>query len=133
MLSHVTVGISDIDRALGFHRPLMETLGWEEKFATRNPPGPWAGWKLPDADRPLFIATEPFDREAPADPGNGPMVAFRVCSRAEVDTAYALALELGATDAGAPGQRPQYHAAYYGAYFRDPDGNKLCVVCHEGP
>jgi predicted CXXCH cytochrome family protein len=27
--------------------------------------------------------------------------------------------------------RPQYHAAYYGAYFRDSDGNKLCVCCHD--
>jgi hypothetical protein len=34
---------------------------------------------------------------------------------------------------GAPGLRPDYHADYYGAYFRDPDGNKLCVVCHEAP
>lgn len=30
-----------------------------------------------------------------------------------------------------PGLRPHYHAHYYGAYFRDPDGNKLCVACHE--
>ncbi|WP_157810516.1 hypothetical protein [Achromobacter ruhlandii] len=29
-----------------------------------------------------------------------------------------------------PGLRPHYHADYYGAYFRDPDGNKLCVVSH---
>ena len=131
MFSHFTVGIADIDRAMAFYRPLMEALGWEEKFASRNPPGPWAGWKRPDADRPLFIVTEPFDREAPAEPGNGPMVAFRVLARAEVDAVHALALALGAADAGAPGLRPQYHAEYYGAYFRDPDGNKLCVVCHE--
>jgi len=32
---------------------------------------------------------------------------------------------------GAPGLRPEYHAHYYGAYFRDPDGNKLCVACHD--
>jgi lactoylglutathione lyase len=32
---------------------------------------------------------------------------------------------------GAPGLRPEYHAHYYGAYFRDPDGNKLCVACHQ--
>jgi hypothetical protein len=28
--------------------------------------------------------------------------------------------------------RPHYHPDYYGAYVRDPDGNKLCVCCH-GP
>jgi catechol 2,3-dioxygenase-like lactoylglutathione lyase family enzyme len=131
MLSHVTVGIGDIDRAMAFYRPLMEALGWEEKFATRNPPGPWAGWHMPGANRPLFIVTTPFNREAPANPGNGPMVAFRVMTRAEVDTGHALALDLGASDEGAPGLRPHYHRDYYGAYLRDPDGNKLCIVCHE--
>jgi lactoylglutathione lyase len=29
--------------------------------------------------------------------------------------------------------RPEYHANYYGAYFRDPEGNKLCVACHTQP
>jgi hypothetical protein len=37
----------------------------------------------------------------------------------------------GGSCEGPPGLRPQYHAHYYGAYFRDPDGNKLCVCCHE--
>ena len=44
---------------------------------------------------------------------------------------HARALELGGTCEGPPGLRPQYHAHYYGAYFRDPDGNKLCVACHQ--
>jgi lactoylglutathione lyase len=50
-----------------------------------------------------------------------------------VDQAYAIALQTGGTSEGAPGLRPEYHAHYYGAYFRDPDGNKLCVVCHTPP
>lgn len=37
---------------------------------------------------------------------------------------------LGGQCEGRPGLRPEYHADYYGAYFRDPDGNKLCVVSH---
>lgn len=36
----------------------------------------------------------------------------------------------GGSSEGAPGLRPDYHEHYYGAYFRDPDGNKLCVACH---
>ena len=36
----------------------------------------------------------------------------------------------GGSDAGPPGLRPRYHAAYYGAYLRDPDGNKIALVCH---
>ena len=45
----------------------------------------------------------------------------------------ALALAQGGSCEGAPGVRAHYHAHYYGAYFRDPDGNKLCVVCHAAP
>jgi len=61
------------------------------------------------------------------------MVAFLAESRALVDKAYAVALSNGGTSEGAPGLRPEYHEHYYGAYFRDPDGNKLCVVCHLPP
>ena len=43
----------------------------------------------------------------------------------------ALAMRHGGTDEGKPGLRAHYHANYYATYFRDPDGNKLCVVCHE--
>jgi lactoylglutathione lyase len=66
----------------------------------------------------------------PATAGNGTMIAFQVVTRDQVDAAYALALGSGGQDEGPPGLRPAYHAHYYGAYFRDLDGNKLCVVCH---
>jgi lactoylglutathione lyase len=59
------------------------------------------------------------------------MSAIATNSRAKVDEIHAKALELGGTCEGPPGLRPAYHAHYYGAYFRDPDGNKLCVVCHD--
>ncbi len=58
------------------------------------------------------------------------MVALLAASRQIVDRAHAYALAQGGADEGAPGLRPQYHPNYYGAYFRDPDGNKICVVCH---
>ncbi|TFW05122.1 VOC family protein, partial [Oxalobacteraceae bacterium OM1] len=51
--------------------------------------------------------------------------------RDAVRRAYETALTHGGTSEGAPGLRPEYHANYYGAYFRDTEGNKLCVVCHE--
>jgi lactoylglutathione lyase len=59
------------------------------------------------------------------------MTALLAPGRAQVDAAYARALELGGSDEGAPGLRPHYHAHYYGAYVRDPDGNKLCICCHD--
>ena len=61
------------------------------------------------------------------------MVAFLAESRVVVDTVYASAMAFGGSSEGAPGLRPEYHAHYYGAYFRDPDGNKLCVACQMPP
>ncbi|MEX1167888.1 MAG: VOC family protein, partial [Hydrogenophaga sp.] len=72
----------------------------------------------------------PFDGQ-PHQAGNGQMAAFAASSRALVDEAHRLAVSMGGADEGAPGVRSQYHAHYYGAYFRDLDGNKLCVVCNE--
>ena len=65
-----------------------------------------------------------------ATPGNGVTVAFDAPSRAAVDAFHAAALAAGGTDEGPPGVREHYHSNYYGAYVRDPDGNKICVVCH---
>ncbi|MGY2197430.1 VOC family protein [Pseudomonas gingeri] len=128
MLSHVYLGITDFDRAFGFYQPLMETLGLKLRFSDADKP--WAGWVRPDAPRPLLIIGVPFDGEA-ASPGNGQMLGLLAPSREAVDRCHQLALEHGGSCEGAPGLRPHYHANYYGAYFRDPDGNKLCVCCHD--
>jgi len=127
MFSHIFVGISDFDRALAFYNPLMATLGIAPRFCERD--RPWAGWQSTPGPRPLFLIGKPYNQQDP-QPGNGQMVAFLAETRAIVDQAYALALQHGGTSEGAPGLRPEYHAHYYGAYFWDPDGNKLCVACH---
>ena len=98
------------------------------RFGERDKP--WAGWHSAGGSRPLFVICTPYDGQ-PHQPGNGQMVAFLADSRATVRQAYETALAHGGTSEGEPGLRPQYHANYYGAYFRDPDGNKLCVACHE--
>jgi catechol 2,3-dioxygenase-like lactoylglutathione lyase family enzyme len=127
VFSHIHVGTNDFDRALGFYTAVMAALGIEARFCERQ--RPWAGWQSGPDPRPLFLIGKPFDG-GPHVPGNGQMVAFLAPSRATVDRAYAQALAHGGTCEGAPGLRPEYHAHYYGAYFRDPDGNKLCVACH---
>ncbi|WP_081991634.1 VOC family protein [Inquilinus limosus] len=126
MLSHITVGVADVSRALQFYGPVFESLGLILKFADDK----WAYWKAPGADRPLFIVARPFDGR-PATVGNGQMVALLAKTRSLVDQCYAAALAHGGTDEGTPGLRPHYHPNYYGAYFRDLDGNKLCVCCHQ--
>lgn len=128
MFSHIHLGTSDFARAVDFYTPLMAELGLVLKFC--DPAREWAGWQRPDAARPLFLIGRPYDRGA-ARPGNGPMTAFLAEDRATVDRVHALALSLGGQDDGAPGLRPHYHPDYYGAYFRDPDGNKICVCCHQ--
>lgn len=127
MFSHVFVSITDFDRALAFYGPVMAALGIEARFCERD--RPWAGWHSAGGSRPLFVICKPFNGQ-PHDSGNGQMVAFLASSRASVHLAYETALANGGTSEGIPGLRPEYHADYYGAYFRDPDRNKLCVACH---
>ncbi len=127
MFSHVFAGVSDFERALRFYRALMACSGNEPRFCDHS--RPWAGWQSPAGPRPLFLIGKPYD-EAPHVPGNGQMVAFLAGRRALVDAAYQVALDHGGVSEGAPGLRPEYHENYYGAYFRDTEGNKLCVACH---
>ncbi|HEX8615408.1 MAG TPA: VOC family protein [Telluria sp.] len=127
MISHVFIGVTDFARAFDFYGALMPELGLALKFS--DPSRPWAGWMQPGHPRPLFLIGAPFTGQHAA--GNGQMTALLAPTRAAVDSAHAAALAHGAVCEGAPGLRPEYHARYYGAYFRDPDGNKLCVCCHE--
>lgn len=128
MFSHVCVGVTDFDRALNFYERLFAILGIEQRFFDANVP--WAGWHSAGGSRPYFIISKPFN-DSPHDAGNGQMSAFLASSREQVRQAHAAALAAGGTCEGEPGLRPHYHANYFGAYFRDPDGNKLCVVCHQ--
>ena len=127
MFSHVFIGVSDFARALRFYRALMAVLEVPERFC--EPQRPWAGWQSTPGPRPLLLIGTPFDGQ-PHVPGNGQMTAFMAERRERVDRAYAVALAQGGRCEGPPGLRPEYHADYYGAYFRDTEGNKLCVACH---
>lgn len=128
MFSHATVGTSDLAAAINFYRGLLDICDWELKFIEED--DGWAGWKPKTANRPLFVVCRPLDGNTAA-PGNGQMLAFQVARREMVDLAHDHALRFGGRDEGPPGLRPHYHADYYGAYFRDLDGNKICVCCHE--
>lgn len=128
MFSHAFIGVSDFERAFAFYEPLMRLLGAKMRFCDRS--RPWAGWQPDSAPRPLLLIGRPFDGTA-HHAGNGQMLAFLTLQRSTVDEAYVTALALGGRCGGAPGLRLEYHENYYGAYFRDPDANKLCVVCHE--
>ncbi len=130
MLSHIHIGVTEFEKAFAFYEAVLARLGLEVRF--KDTENSWAGWQIPGKDRPLFLIGRPFDGN-PASPGNGNMTAFQAPDRAAVTDCHALALKLGGVDEGAPGLRPAYHRDYFGCYFRDPDGNKLCVVCHAPP
>ena len=127
MFSHIIVSVTDFERALRFYAPVMDSLGLALRFCERDKP--WAGWHSEGGARPFFVICKPYDGR-PHRPGNGQMAAFAAATRETVRTAHRVALENGGSCEGPPGLRPHYHPNYYGAYFRDPDGNKLCVACH---
>ena len=127
MFSHITVGTSQMMRAMRFYDAVLAPLGMKRrrtfKIAISYAPDDFSGVNEP------FWVVRPLDKKEAA-PGNGVTVAFEVPSRAAVDAFHAAALAAGGTDEGPPGIRAHYHPDYYGAYVRDLDGNKLCVVCH---
>ncbi len=123
MFSHVTLGTNDWARARPFWIAVMEALGHPIMFERDG----GIAFGLPVG--PKTFVGAPFDQQS-ALPGNGVHVAYLASSRAQVDAFHAAALANGGSDEGAPGPRPQYHPNYYGAYVRDPDGNKLQAVCH---
>ncbi|MBC3883168.1 VOC family protein [Undibacterium sp. LX40W] len=128
MISHVFIGITDHTRAHAFYSAIMDELGYVLKFS--YPERSWSGWVEQGVARPIVCIGQPFNGE-PMSVGNGQMLALLAKSRKIVDATYAKAIELGASCEGPPGLRPHYHPNYYGAYFRDLDGNKICICCHE--
>lgn len=130
MLSHVTVGTRDLERAERFYDAVLAPLGLKRR--TVSPDGGPAAlcWARAQSPLPRFYVYQPFNGE-PATVGNGGMVAFLAPSAEAVSVAYAGGLDHGGTGEGAPGPRPHYGEGYFGAYLRDPDGNKVHIV-HRG-
>ena len=127
MIGYVTLGSDDMPRARAFYDELLEsTIGAKRIMQFGDEAGGFTMWGT-GFDKPGLAVTNPYNKE-PALAGNGNMSAIAVNSQGKVDEIYAKALELGGTCEGAPGVRgeegPQ---AFYGAYFRDLDGNKLCA------
>ena len=123
MIGYVTVGTNHIEKARAYYDALLGSIGatrlleFDHGFTLYG-----TGWGAPG-----LAVTPPYDKR-PATVGNGCMVAMVMDTRDKVDTFHARALELGGSDEGAPGLRgPEGDQAFYGAYFRDPEGNKFCV------
>ena len=122
MIGYTTVGTNDLKKAAAFYDALFTELG-AARFMSDETFVAWA--VTPGA--PAFSVTVPFDGNA-ATVGNGVMIALTVDTTEKVDSLYAKSMSLGASDEGPPGERGD---GFYAAYFRDLDGNKLNVFCHQ--
>jgi catechol 2,3-dioxygenase-like lactoylglutathione lyase family enzyme len=127
MIGYVTLGSDNMPRARDFYDQLLgATIGAKRIMEFGDDLGGFTMWGT-GLDKPGVAVTNPYNKQ-PAVAGNGNMTAIAVNSRDKVDAIHAKALELGGTCEGPPGLRgeegPQ---AFYGAYFRDLDGNKLCA------
>lgn len=117
MIGYVTIGVSDMAKAKTFYSELLADLG--AKLLLDMDRIAFIGKSM---GKPMLAVCTPYDKK-PNNPGNGNMVAIHPGSKEAVDTFYRKAIELGATCDGEPGQR--IPDQFYGAYIRDPDGNKV--------
>lgn len=127
MFSHVTVGSNDFAKSAAFYDAVLAPIGLRRRKVEPDG-GPKAlCWELNRGGLPRFYVYQPFDG-APASNGNGAMIAFLASCEDAVVKAYNAGLGAGGASEGAPALRAHYGQGYFGAYLRDPDGNKVHVV-----
>ncbi len=128
MIGYVTLGSDNMPRARSFYDELFGSIGAKRIMEFGDEAGGFTMWGT-GFDKPGVAVTNPYNKQ-PAVAGNGNMAAIATMSRATVDQLHAKALELGGTCEGPPGVRGEEGPeAFYGAYFRDLDGNKLAAFC----
>jgi len=117
MIGYITIGSNDFNASMQFFDELFAVIDVKRLWQTDT----MAAWGR-SRNEPAFCITVPFDKEV-ACVGNGTMIAFKVESKEQVQQLHAKAIELGAENEGDAG--PRGTGGFYGAYFRDLDGNKF--------
>ncbi|MBI1340288.1 VOC family protein [bacterium] len=120
MIGYVMLGTRDLSRATQFYDAIASAMGTPRFMETPTS----VAWAKPGGPAGLAVCLR-FDGR-PSTWGNGVMVALEAGSPEQVRALYDLALSMGASDEGPPGDRG---GGFYAAYFRDPDGNKLNAFC----
>jgi catechol 2,3-dioxygenase-like lactoylglutathione lyase family enzyme len=93
---------------------------------------PHAGFELRDLspEHVQLVGTTGSFSVVAGEPTRNLHMAFPAASNAAVDEFHREARRAGYRDDGPPGERPEYHPGYYGAFVLDPDGNSIEVVNH---
>jgi catechol 2,3-dioxygenase-like lactoylglutathione lyase family enzyme len=119
MITHISIGVRDIERSKRFYDAALEPLGYKCLRAARSLVGYGYG-----RDSIAFWVVQ-AERPVPADEKSGLHFCFAAPEAAAVDAFHTAALRAGGRDNGAPGLRPIYRPDYYAAFIIDPDGYRI--------
>lgn len=128
MLHHISLGVTDIERAAAFYDAALKPLGYVRVWSDLRPgeEGQAVGYGSPGDGDTLAL-------KQVSGAGRGAMpgfhVAFAAPSRFAVAEFHVAALRAGAIDNGPPGLREHYGPDYFAAFVVDPEGYRLEVVC----
>lgn len=129
-IDHLNLPVRDLPRAVAFYEAALAPLGIVTLLAV--PATPAAQQKAMHAfgvhPKPFFWLVEGGREDHAYDEDTH--VAFTADDRATVDAFHAAALAAGGTTLRPPGVWAEYHADYYGAFVRDPEGVNVEAVCH---
>jgi catechol 2,3-dioxygenase-like lactoylglutathione lyase family enzyme len=122
MFTHVMVGAKDVAQSKAFYDATLGALGAGagQEFMP--------GRVFYNHNGGAFGVCQPADGNE-ATHANGGTIGFAAADKAQVDAWHAAGLANGGTCEGEPGKRPQAPGNAYGAYLRDPSGNKVCAFC----
>ena len=120
MIDHVSVQCADVDASRAFYDAVLAPLGGGREMEF----GDVVGYGL--AGKPSFW----IGPLASSAPNRVVHLAFVAADRAAVRAFFEAAVASGAEVLHEPRVWPEYHANYYGAFVRDPDGNNVEAVCH---
>jgi catechol 2,3-dioxygenase-like lactoylglutathione lyase family enzyme len=120
MIDHVSVAVSDLERAARFYEAVLAPLGLA-RLVTR-PATIGFGKAYPE----FWVNSRPG--MARVTPESGVHICLRAKTTAEVDGFHAAALKAGGTSESSPGLRPHARVRYYAAFIADPDGNRIEAV-----
>jgi catechol 2,3-dioxygenase-like lactoylglutathione lyase family enzyme len=121
MFTHIMIGAKDPAAGKAFYDATLGALGANPGMEFRP------GTIFYSHNGGQFGVGKPL--EGDATHANGGTIGFAAQNKDQVDAWHAAGLANGGSCAGEPGKRPGAPGNAYGAYLRDPTGNKICAFC----